>query len=76
MIAQVTDDDLGTTTGVNIRTHLIRVDLGLNKFLEWDNKFFIQDPVRGSDPARNLFVTVPAGANTSYRLQSEFNVKF
>ncbi len=76
MISQVTDDDLGTGTGVNIRTHGIRVDFGLNKFLEFDNKLFIQDPVRGNDPARNLFVPVPAGVNTSYRVQSEFNVKF
>ncbi len=76
MISQVTDDDLGTGTGVNIRTHGIRVDLGLNKFLEFDNKFFIQDPVRGSDPARKLFLPVPTGVNTSYRIQSEFNVKF
>jgi hypothetical protein len=76
MISQVTDDDLGTGTGVNIRTHGIRLDFGLNKFLEWDNKLFIQDPVRGNDPARNFFVPVPAGVNTSYRIQSEFNVKF
>jgi len=76
MISQVTDDDLGTGTGVNLRTHGIRVDLGLNKFLEFDNKLFIQDPVRGNDPARKLFVPVPAGVNTSYRIQSEFNVKF
>ncbi len=76
MISQLTDDDLGTGTGVNIRTHGIRVDLGLNRFLEWDNKLWIQDPVRGNDAARNLFVPVPAGVNTAYRVQSEFNVKF
>ena len=76
MISQLTDDDFGTGSGVNIKTHGIRVDLGLNKFLEWDTKLFVQDPVRGNDPARNLFVPVPAGVNTSYRVQSEFNVKF
>jgi len=76
MIAQVTDDDFGTGTGVNIRTHGVRLDLGINKFLEWDTKVFIQDPMRGSDPARRLFVTIPAGVNTLYRVQSEFNVKF
>lgn len=76
MVSQFTDDDLGTGSGVNIRTHGIRVDIGFNKFLEWDNKLFIQDPVRGNDPTRKLFVPVPTGTNTSYRFQSEFLFKF
>jgi hypothetical protein len=55
MIPQVTDDDLGVGTGPDIRTQAIRVDIGCNKFLEWDNKLWIQNPVRGSDPSRKLF---------------------
>jgi hypothetical protein len=76
LISQVTDDDLGTGTGVNIRTHNIRVDLGLTKFLQWQNLLFIQDELSGNDPRRNFFVPVQKGTNTAYRVQSQFQFTF
>jgi len=76
MISEVTDDYLGTLSGVNIRTHEIRFDLGLTSFLAWQNLFFIQNPVSGNDPARNFFVPYPTGAATQYRLQSQLQFKF
>ena len=65
MIAQFTDDDLGTQSGVNTRVSSIRFDLGLTKFLQWQNILFIQDPIAASRPG--FFVPVQKGANTTYR---------
>jgi len=76
MISQFTDDHLGTLTGVNLRTHLVRVDLGLTRFLQWQNFLYIQDEVSSNDPKRNFFVPIQAGAATAYRAQSEFLVTF
>jgi hypothetical protein len=76
MISEVTDDYMGTLSGVNIRTHEIRFDLGLTHFLAWQNLFFIQNPVSGNDAARNFFVPYPKGAATQYRIQSQVQFKF
>jgi len=71
MISQLTDDALGTGSGVNIATHLIRFDVGLNKFMAWQNLLFIQNELAGDDPARNFFVNVQKGTGTQYWLQSQ-----
>lgn len=76
MIAQVTDDDLGTSTGVNIRSQNFRIDLGLTKFLQWQNLIFIQNEISSNDPARNFYVPLQRGANTQYRVQSQFQFTF
>ena len=76
MISEVTDDYLGTLSGVNIRTHEIRFDLGLTHFLAWQNYLYIQDPVSGNDPARHFYVPYPVGAATQYRVQSQIQFKF
>ncbi len=39
MISEVTDDYLGSLTGVNMRTHEIRLDVGLSRFLAWQTTF-------------------------------------
>ena len=67
MIAQFTDDDLGTATGVNTRVHAFRYDLGLTRFLQWQNLFFFQDEISKSNPAIGFFVPVQRGANTTFR---------
>ena len=76
LISQVTDDDLGTNSGVNIATHHIRVDLGLTRFLQWQNLLFIQDERRVSNPAAKFFVPLQRGASTQYRVQSQFQFNF
>ena len=65
MIAQFTDDDLGTQTGVNTRVSSVRFDLGLTRYLQWQNILFIQDPIAANKPG--FFVPVQKGANTTYR---------
>jgi len=76
MISQLTDDDVGTGTGVNLRTHMIRFDVGFNKFIAWQNLLFVQNELAGNDPARNFFVNVPKGTGTQYRLQSQLQFTF
>ncbi len=76
MISQYTDDQFGTNTGVNVRTHAIRFDVGLTRYLQWQNIFYIQNPISGNDPARHFYVPVPLGVNTQYRAQSSLFVSF
>jgi hypothetical protein len=76
LISQFTDDQIGTNTGVNIRTQAFRFDVGLTRFLQWQNIFYIQNEISGSDPARHFFVPVQAGAATQYRVQSSLFVNF
>lgn len=76
MISQITDDDVGTGTGVNLRTHMVRFDIGFNKFMAWQNLLFIQNELAGDDPARNFFVNVQKGTGTQYRLQSQLQFTF
>ena len=74
MISQFTDDDLGTQTGVNTRVNSIRFDVGFTRFLQWQNILFIQQPLTGSRPG--FYVTLPAGANTTYRYLGQLAFAF
>jgi hypothetical protein len=76
MISQYTDDHFGSNTGVNIRTNMIRFDLGLAKSLQWQNILYIQKEISGNDPARNFYVPIPAGAATQYRAETQLFVNF
>jgi hypothetical protein len=76
MISQFTDDNFGTGTGVNVRTHHFRFDMGITRFLQWQNLFFIQNPRRGNNPAENFYVPVPRGANTSFRYRGHLAFTF
>jgi hypothetical protein len=73
-ISQFTDDDLGTGGGVNIRAHFIRFDLGLARFLQWQNLLFIQKEISGNGV--NFFVPLPHGAAQQYRFQSQLAITF
>jgi len=76
MLSEVTDSKMGTNTGVNIRTHHVRFDLGLTPFLQWQTLLYIQDEIRKDDPARDFYVPIQAGAATQYRIQSQFLFRF
>ena len=76
MISQFTDDHVGSLTGVNIRTHSFRVDVGLTRFLQWQNILYIQNEISSSNPARHFYVPVPAGTPTLYRVESSLFVNF
>jgi Putative porin len=76
LIAQFADDDLGTGSGVNIAVHGVRFDLGLTKFLTWQNLFFIQHERDRNNPAEMFFVPLQAGANATFRFLGQLAFTF
>ena len=58
MISQVTDDDLGTGTGVNIRTNHFRFEYGITRKVTFQSLFFVQNSLRRSGQFPNFFVPV------------------
>lgn len=76
MISQFTDDDLGTGSGVNVAVHALRLDLGLTRFLQWQNLLFIQQQRRASNPAEQFFVPLGRGANATLRYQGQLAFTF
>lgn len=76
MISQFTDDDLGTGSGVNIAVHALRFDLGLTRFLQWQNLLFIQNQRRASNPSEQFFVPLQRGANSTFRYLGQLAFTF
>jgi hypothetical protein len=76
LISQVTDDDLGTGSGVNIRTHHFRFEYGITRKVTFQSLFFIQNSLRRSGQYPNFFVPVGDFAPTQYRLQQQLVFSF
>jgi len=76
MISQFTDDDLGTGTGVNIAVHALRFDLGITRFLQWQNLLFIQHARRADNSAERFFVLLPRGSNPTFRYLGQLAFSF
>jgi hypothetical protein len=76
LISQLTDDDLGTVVGVNIRAHHIRYDIGLGKGVQLQNLFFIQNELRNSGQYPNFFVPLNAFTPRQYRIQEQIVFTF
>ena len=76
MISQVTDDDLGTGTGVNIRTNHFRFEYGITRKVTFQSLFFIQNSLRRSGQYPNFFVPVGNFAPTTYRVQQQLVFAF
>ncbi|HSK64353.1 MAG TPA: putative porin [Pyrinomonadaceae bacterium] len=76
MISQVTDDDLGTGTGVNIRTNHFRFEYGLSRKVTFQSLLFVQKSLRRSGQFPNFFVPVGDFAPTSYRVQQQLVFTF
>jgi hypothetical protein len=76
MISQVTDDDLGTGTGVNIRTSHFRFEYGISKKVTFQSLFFFQNSLRRSGQFPNFFVPLGDFAPTTYRLQQQLLFTF
>lgn len=76
LIAQFTDDELGIGTGANMSAQAVRFDLGLTRFLQWQNLFFFQNPRRPSNPAELFFVPLQPGANMAFRYQGQLAFAF
>ena len=76
LISQVTDDDLGTNSGVNIRTIHFRFDYGLAKKVTLQSLFYIQNELRNSRDFPNFFVPLNAFTPRQYRLQEQIVFSF
>jgi hypothetical protein len=76
IVAQFTDDDLGTQSTTNIAVHAIRFDLGITRFLQWQNLLFLQKERRANDPAQLFFVPLQRGANMTYRYLGQLAFTF
>lgn len=76
MISQVTDDDLGTGTGVNLRTNYFRLEYGLAKKVTFQSLFFIQNQLRNSGQYPNFFVPLGAFAPRTNRFQQQLLFSF
>ncbi len=76
MISQVTDDDLGTNSGVNMRTHHFRFDYGLSRKVTLQSLLYIQNELRNSGDFPNFFVPLNAFTPRQYRIQEQLVFSF
>jgi len=76
MISQVTDDDLGTGSGVNIRTNHFRFEYGISKKVKFQSLFYFQHSLRRSGQFPNFFVPIGDFAPTTYRAQQQLVFAF
>jgi len=76
IISQLTDDDLGTNSGVNIRTHAFRVDISLMKNVVWQNIFFVQRELANNGNVPGFFVPLQGITPRQYRLQTQLQFNF
>jgi hypothetical protein len=76
LISQVTDDDLGTNTGVNIRTNHFRFEYGIARKVTFQSLFFFQHSLRRSGQFPSFFVPIGDFAPTTYRLQQQLVFAF
>jgi hypothetical protein len=76
LISQLTDDDLGTGSGVNIRVHHVRYSIGLAKGIQFQSLLFIQNQLRSSGQYPNFFVPLGAFTPRQYRIQKQIVFTF
>jgi hypothetical protein len=76
IISQLTDDDLGTGSGVNIRTHYFRWDLGIARGITVQSLFFVQRELSNSGRFPNFFVPLNAFTPRQYRFQEQMVFSF
>lgn len=76
LISQLTDDDLGTGSGVNIRTSHFRFEYGIAKKVTLQSLFFVQDSIRSSGQHPNFFVPLSAFTPRTYRVQQQLVFNF
>jgi hypothetical protein len=76
LISQVTDDDLGTGTGVNIRTSHFRFEYGISRKVRFQSLFFVQNSLRRSGQFPNFFVPLGDFAPKTYRVQQQLVFSF
>ena len=76
LISQFTDNDLGTGSGVNIRTHHLRFDYAISRKVTWQSLLYIQNELRNSGQFPNFFVPLNAFTPRQYRWQEQLVFTF
>jgi len=76
IISQLTDDDLGTNTGVNVRAHYFKWELGLARNVTLQSLVFAQRELRSSGEFPNFFVPLNAFTPRQYRFQEQILFSF
>jgi hypothetical protein len=76
MISQLTDDDLGTGTGVNLATHHFRIDYTIRPNVFLQNLLFLQTQRRSSNPAASFFVPIGREAPRTWRYLGQIAIGF
>lgn len=76
LISQLTDDDLGTNSGVNIRTHHFRFEYGISRKVTFQNLIYLQNSLRRSGQYPNFFVPLGDFAPTTVRWQPQLVFTF
>lgn len=76
LISQFTDNDLGTGSGVNIRTHHFRFDYAFNRKVTWQSLLYIQNELRNSGQFPNFFVPLNGFTPRQYRWQEQLVFTF
>ena len=76
IISQLTDNNLGTGSGVNIRTSHFRFDYGISKRITFQSLLFIQNELRSSGDFPNFFVPLNAFTPRLYRFQEQMVFTF
>jgi hypothetical protein len=76
IISQLTDDDLGTGTGVNLRAHYFKWELGLAKNITLQSLVFAQRELRNGGQFPNFFVPLGAFTPRQYRFQEQILFSF
>jgi len=76
LISQVTDDDLGSGTGVNIRAHHFRFEYGLAKKVTFQSLFFFNKQIHSSGDFPNFFVPLSEFTPRTYRFQQQLVFAF
>lgn len=76
LISQFTDDDIGTNTGVNIRTHHVRFDYRISDRVTFENLIYLQNSLRRSGQYPNFFVPLGDFAPVTIRWQPQLVFSF
>lgn len=76
LIAQLTDDDLGTGIGVNLATHHFRVDYTIRPNIQLQHLLFLQTERRNSNPAAGFFVPLGRDAARTWRYLGQIAISF
>ncbi len=76
LISELTDDDLGTNSGVNIRTNHFRFDYGIARKIQLQSLLYIQRELRSSGDFPNFFVPLNGFTPRQYRVQEQIVFSF